>query len=98
MISKNPLDKTSDWYCPQCENIMSAEKLEAYNQMLIKEINSIDKRSPTGFEEFIEKYKTDLHSTNTHILQVKYALIQLYGNVTGYALSGVLLYNMFSYI
>lgn len=52
------------------------------------EINSLKKTSPKQFEEFIHRYRDTLHERNTHVLQVKYALTQLYGNVNGFLMHG----------
>lgn len=78
------------WRCIDCNVEYPPEKIENYNKILTKEIHDIDKSNPKSFENFIIKYKTKLHKFNTHILQIKYALIQLYGNVSGFLNSGML--------
>lgn len=55
---------------------------------MLKEIDSLDKTSVKAFEEFLFRYREILHEKNTHVLQVKYALTQLYGNAPGFSLLG----------
>lgn len=61
------------------------------------EIENLPKRSPYDLELFLEKYclrrngangEVLLHATNTFVLQIKYALTQLYGNVGGFLFDG----------
>lgn len=58
------------------------------NKSLQREIENIPKNSPKSFEEFLIKYQLILHDKNTHVIQIKYALTQLYGNVPGFYLNG----------
>ena len=45
--------------------------------------------SPRALEEFLIKYQDTLHEKNTHVLQIKYALVQLYGKIAGFAIHGI---------
>lgn len=51
------------------------------------EICVLNRKSPRDFEAFLTKYKGALHESNSFVLQIKYALTQLYGNVDGFALT-----------
>jgi len=57
---------------------------------LQQEIESLDKTTPEAFEDFLYRHRIELHETNTHILQAKYALTQLYGTAPGYSTEGML--------
>lgn len=89
-VSSSPLDDRAMWICSNCDHKIAGKQLELGNKALQAEFDHLDKRSPREFEEFLMKYEDTLHSTNTHVLQVKYALIQLYGNIAGFRLHGEL--------
>lgn len=55
----------------------------------MKEITALDRNSPKEFESFLNKYRGALHETNSYMLQVKYALTQMYGNMEGYRLNEI---------
>lgn len=93
VVSTEPLNSSANWKCQNCEYSISGRQIKYGNDSLKEEIMRINKRSPEEFEKFISKYSKDpdssvLHPKNYHILQVKHALIQLYGNIPGYLLSG----------
>lgn len=83
------MDSKADWICQRCNCVVTADKIMKNNQIITNEIQCIDKKNPHKFEDFIEKYKTILHATNSHVLKVKYALMQMYGNVKGFLESGM---------
>lgn len=67
---------------------VAAVEIKWFNQSLSKEIESLPKSGPEHLELFLSKYETTLHPTNSHILQVKFALVQFYGNARGFSLTG----------
>lgn len=103
LLSNNPFDLNSDWSCENCDWQMSATNFQYTQKRLQFAIENIDRTSPYDFEAFLEKYVhyprnngTDdivdsnilLHEQNSFVLQVKYALTQLYGNVSGFLWHG----------
>lgn len=97
MISNNPLDPATEWRCEQCNYQISAPHVSLVLNRLQFEIENLPKSSPYDLELFLEKYclrrngangEILLHANNTFVLQIKYALTQLYGNVSGFLLSG----------
>ncbi|KAI9588022.1 SET domain-containing protein SmydA-8 [Glossina fuscipes] len=86
IISTNPLDNSAVWQCQLCPHKLSAKQINLGNAALQEELNSLNKSSPRFLEEFLLRYRDTLHEKNTHVLQVKYALIQLYGNISGFYL------------
>lgn len=97
MISNNPLDSATEWTCEQCNFQIPAPHVSLILNRLQFEIENLPKHSPYDLELFIEKYclrrngangEILLHQNNTFILQIKYALTQLYGNVSGFLLPG----------
>lgn len=77
---------------------MNAPNVSLINNRLQFEIENLPKQSPYDLELFLEKYchrngtntEVLLHQTNSFVLQIKYALTQLYGNVSGFLLHGTL--------
>lgn len=82
MISQDPLQEDALWRCTSlsCDHRIKADVYEAGQKSLMHEICSLTRDSPKEFEAFLSKYRGALHETNTFVLQVKYALTQLYGN------------------
>lgn len=88
IISSEPLNDDASWMCNECEFEVDAMEIKWFNQSLTKEIESLPKSGPKHLELFLNKYEATLHPTNSHILQVKFALVQFYGNARGYSLAG----------
>lgn len=88
IVSTEPLKVSAPWKCNNCGHEILAKQIAWGNLSLQREIEILDKKSPEAFEEFLLKYKETLHDQNTHVLQIKYALTQLYGNVPGFMMHG----------
>lgn len=88
LVSTNPLDENAVWKCEKCDHFIQSRQMVWGNNALKEDLNKLDKSSPKGFEEFIQKYCQTLHPRNHLIIQAKLALIQIYGNYKGYSLSG----------
>lgn len=88
VISTNPMNDAAEWHCQLCPHHLSAKQINLGNTAMEKEIASLNRNSPKAFEEFLFRYRDTLHERNTHVLQVKYALTQLYGNAPGFSLGG----------
>lgn len=90
IISTDPLDVAAVWQCKVCNHEIGAKQIKWGNNALQSEIGNLNKNDPKEFEQFLIKYEGALHPLNTHVIQIKYALTQLYGNVRGFSLSGKL--------
>ena len=88
IISTKPLDVSASWKCEVCSHMISGRQVACGNDAIRQEIVALDKTKPQVFEEFLIKYKDTLHPTNWHMLEVKYALSQMYGNMQKFLLSG----------
>lgn len=84
IVSSNPMDNSAPWICNNCGHSITAKLINYGNRSIQEEIENLNKFSPKVLEEFIIKFENMLHPTNTHILEVKYALTQLYGNIEGF--------------
>lgn len=88
MLSIDPLNNAAEWKCERCNHKIPARQMTWGNDAIRKEIQSLGTTHPKPFEEFLEKYKQALHPTNYHILEVKYTLAQMYGNLPGFTFIG----------
>ncbi|ALC45151.1 CG18136, partial [Drosophila busckii] len=86
VISMNPLQNNANWQCQLCNLKVNAKQYLAKDAALQSELEALDKSQPSVFEDFIYRHRIELHETNTHVLQAKYALTQLYGSAPGYSL------------
>lgn len=94
MVTTDPLNERAVWRCnaADCPHETAGRMIESGNRTLMKELEKLE-RSPRAFEEWLQRYEETLHARNTHVLQVKYALIQMYGNVHGFRLHGEWTHN-----
>lgn len=92
ITSTDPLKKDAIWQCGNCGYGLPGKQIFSGNETLKEEISRLDKKKAEKLEEFMEKYGTYgagvLHPRNTHAVQIKHALIQIYGNKPGYLYSG----------
>lgn len=95
MIAKNPLDDKSEWHCTECGHKVPGKLVKVGNQNLKEEVSRLDKSTPNALEGFLKKYGVEsvgvLHPTNSFVVQVKHALVQMYGNRPGYSYAGNLI-------
>lgn len=91
MISTNPLDPYAMWVCEKCDHTIDGKQIVSGNESIRKEILNMDKSNPRNLEEFLIKYEDLLHPSNYHVLEIKYVLTQLYGNIDGFKLLGTYL-------
>lgn len=88
ITSTNSLNAEAVWRCEACGHEIGAKQIKWGNTALQTEIGKLNKNDPKEFEQFLVKYADALHPLNSHVIQIKYALTQLYGNVRGFMLSG----------
>lgn len=88
LISSDPLNSEADWKCEKCGFVVEEHEYNWGNDVLKEEVSRLDKSNLTSFETFLENYDEVLHKTNSYVLQVKYALIQMYGHQESYEYSG----------
>lgn len=88
IVSTDSLDITAAWRCEACGHEIQAKQIKWGNTALQTEIAKLNRNEPKEFEQFLIKYADTIHPLNSHAIQIKYALTQLYGNVRGFTLSG----------
>jgi hypothetical protein len=88
IVSESPLDPLANWKCEVCCHVIPGRQIAWGNEAILQEIAALDKSKPQALEKFLDKYRDALHPTNWHMLEIKYALSQMYGNMQGLFLSG----------
>ena len=81
--SQNSLDVTAKWRCTNCETILDADKVNQIHHSVRAELKKIATVGPARLrllEEFVDKYSALIHPGSCHVIEAKYALVQLYGN------------------
>jgi hypothetical protein len=89
VVSLNALDRISDWSCAQCGlKIAASVALNQISETRVK-LEAMNKRSVKECEEFLNDFESILPSSSVFMIDVKYALSLLYGNVEGFSYEGL---------
>jgi hypothetical protein len=83
VISQDPLDQMSNWECSDCGSVQKVEQVKRVHdsaRMELKQIAQLAQNRPELLEDFIRKYSGAIHPDSCHVIEAKYALVQLYGN------------------
>jgi hypothetical protein len=89
LTSVEPLNNLSAWKCLKCGQLMPAEKILPIFANVRNRLETLEKKSIEKCEKFIEDHKDLLPSASVFMVDVKYALSLLYGNVMGYFYDGI---------
>ncbi|XP_063704577.1 SET domain-containing protein SmydA-8-like [Culicoides brevitarsis] len=73
-------DIESDFKCDTCEATFDIEDVKETKKTIQDAIKGADKSSPDDFEAILEMYKNTFPPNASAFLEIKYALLQLYGN------------------
>jgi hypothetical protein len=83
VLSQDPLDQMSNWECSDCGSVQKVEQVKRVHdsaRMELKQIAQLAQNRPELLEDFIRKYSGAIHPDSCHVIEAKYALVQLYGN------------------
>ena len=82
-----PLEEDAPWRCRDCQRSEPADQVRQLNARLLAERQAIPETAIPALEAFLaRRAAAPLHDTNYHVLAVKLALAQAYGNVPGFQL------------
>lgn len=76
-------DIHSDFKCDTCEATFDIADVKETKKIVSDAIKLADKTSPDDFETILDTYKDILPPNASAFLEIKYALLQLYGNPNG---------------
>ncbi|KAG5684028.1 hypothetical protein PVAND_013281 [Polypedilum vanderplanki] len=84
LTSIDPLENLSDWKCTNCSQKMPGMKVfQVLNEIKIK-MENLNKKSVQDCEKFLNDHEHILPNGSVFVVDVKYALCLLYGNVDGF--------------
>ncbi|XP_043213452.1 SET domain-containing protein SmydA-8-like [Amphibalanus amphitrite] len=87
MESQQPTDADAPWRCSGCCRAEPADQVRQLNARLLAERQAIPETAVPALEAFLARHAASpLHDANYHVLAVKQALAQAYGNVSGFQL------------
>lgn len=88
LISCNPLENFSDWRCTECLHTVSASQVIPILSKARAALEALNKKSINDCERFLDGWKTILAPASVFIIEVKFTLGLLYGNVPGFMIEG----------
>ena len=99
LLCSNPLEENAPWKCcnEDCSWILT-ENAGQTHELIRSELRQLvanARNDPELLETFVRKYSAKIHSLSCHVTEAKYALVQLYGNVSGFLYSGS---SIFSFV
>lgn len=97
LTSCDTLDNLSEWKCRSCQQKMPGMKVVQLMNDIRNKLENLNKRSIENCEKFLSDFKDVLVESNVVMIDVKYALCLLYGNVDGYFHKGNSVFLFLSY-
>jgi len=88
VLPEDPLSPSSNWRCMQCKTPMDSDYIARMLSVVSEEADELESNNPTiqTCEQFLEKWSTTFHTNHAFFLNIKYALLHLYGSEPGYEL------------
>ncbi len=83
VLSQDSLNQSANWECCECkttQNFKQVGKIHESIRLELKQIAQLARSCPELLEDFIGKYSGAVHQDSCHVIEAKYALVQLYGN------------------
>lgn len=88
LIARDPLENFSEWICSSCNLKVSANRVIPILSKARASLEALDKKSIDACEKYLREFNGILPPTSVFLVDVKYALSLLYGNVSGFKLEG----------
>ena len=76
------------WQCIECKSELDAGEVNAVLRIARASLEALNKNSIKECEAFLKKFDSILPPSSVFMVDVKYALSLLYGNVSGYMIEG----------
>ncbi|KAA0203419.1 hypothetical protein HAZT_HAZT011229 [Hyalella azteca] len=91
VIPTDPLSPSSDWKCITCSTPVDPDYLVRMTSVMTEEAEELESTNPTirSCEQFLEKWAPTFYTNHACLLNIKYALIHLYGSEEGYELASL---------
>ena len=93
LLNSNPLEEDAPWKffnedCGLISATINAGHTHELIRQQLKQLGANARSDPELLEAFIGKYSSTIHPLSCHVMEAKYALVQLYGNVPNFFYSG----------
>lgn len=88
VISKEPLNSESDWSCIKCQHKIQAADINSILLKLQHQMDNLNRTSPIACEELLKQMSKYIADSNLLVIEIKYNLSMLYGNVNGFQYKG----------
>lgn len=92
VTSVEPLENLSDWQCVKCGQKMPCMKVLQVLNVARSKLDSLNKKSVKDCEKFLKDFENILPDGSCFVVDVKYALCLLYGNVDGFYFGGLFIF------
>lgn len=88
IVPQDPLSPSSNWSCLSCGQSTTDDYPERITSVMQEEAEELEEANPTveTCEAFLEKWNSTFHPNHACLLNIKYALLHLYGSEEGYEL------------
>ena len=98
LLSEDPLNQSANWICTECQTTHNFKKVSKIHEGVRSELKQTAQLAPSCpelLEGFIGKYSGAVHPDSCHVMEAKYAIVQLYGNTQEFFYHGF--YKIISY-
>lgn len=88
VISNEPLNSKSSWSCIKCQHTIQAADVNSILLRLQHEMDNLNRTSPIACEELLKQMLKYVADSNLLVIEIKYNLSMLYGNVNSFQYKG----------
>lgn len=88
VISNEPLNSESSWSCINCQHKVQAAEINSILLRLQHQMNNLNRTSTIACEELLKQMTKYVADSNLLVIEIKYNLSMLYGNVNGFQYKG----------
>ncbi|KAB7494068.1 Protein msta, isoform A [Armadillidium nasatum] len=88
VVPKDPSSPSSPWECLTCKSPLDADYVTRMTSVMTEEAEELENsnQSVKNCEAFLDKWSSMYHQNHAVLLNIKYALVHLYGSEKGYTL------------
>lgn len=88
VISNESLNSVSYWSCMKCQHKIQAVEINTILRRLQHQMDNLNRTSPLECEELLKQMSKFVADSNLLVIEIKYNLSMLYGNVNGFQYKG----------
>ena len=88
IISNEPLNCESSWNCMKCHHKIQSTEIKSMLVKVQQQMDNLNRTSPIECEEILKQMSKYVADSNLLVIEIKYNLSMLYGNVNGFQYKG----------